>query len=508
MKKRMEDQNLSSASNQQSHTNEPNNQAKTQPDVTGPSNKINGPSTSHDNVLSNSNQQQHPPIVQWSYTPQNATQQLMAVSFPNQAPSPFNQWQHFLHQVHTCQAHQTPLPNTAYHVGYQFPGFPCSCNSSSWLGQMQQLEHSYYAYNSSGAPGFSSATTTMPSCSTYGNQSLESGTIKQTAKLSRKHQQLWDAQSVENIQLRSMVDKLQDEVSDHKGRLVKLEEEVSSLKQDYKDRLVKLDEEVLSLKQDYKDRLVKLEEVSSLKQKVETPKAAEVIGTIPVGTGQPPKRGRGRPKRSLASLEASHEPHPRAPGRKPALNPFQLESNSPIFEKVILKKVENKEISNHSTSRIAQEENNGKILNGVCNSMIPAYQGQDNQEYHGVKMRGSETVFSCASGVQINFERGEDKSMKMVYSEQSHPSKVLNNSIGDSTKNIGNTGNGNHGLTSSNDFARDVLDKADQIIFRSGSLVQQEENGEDTSEEMEVGIVRSSKDENEEEMGDDTSFSA
>ncbi|CAL0314359.1 unnamed protein product [Lupinus luteus] len=445
----------------------------------------------------------------------------MAVSFPNQATSPFNQWQQFLHQVHvfaqstspfsqpqrlggpnvppifqTWQAHQTPFPNMAYHVGYQLPGFPCPCNSSSWLGHMQQFDHSYCAYNSSGAPGFSSATT-MPSCSTSGKQSYEGGTIKQTAKLSQKHQQLWEAQSVENFQLRSMVDKLQAEVSD------------------YKDHLVKLEEEVASLKQDYKGCLVKLEEVSSLKQKVETPKAAEVIGTIPVGTGQPPKRGRGRPKRSLASLEASHEPNPRAPGRKPALNPFQLESNSPIFEKVILKKVENKEISNHSTSRIAQQENNGKILNGVCNSVMPACQGQVNQE---VKMCGSEAVFSCASGVNISFERGDDnKGMKMAYSEQSHPSKVLNNSTCDSTKNIGNTCNGNHGLTSSNDFASDGLDKAYQIIFRSGSLVQQAEklspglnsaNGEVASEEMEDGIVRSSKDENEEEMGEDTSFSA
>ncbi|OIV94672.1 hypothetical protein TanjilG_25896 [Lupinus angustifolius] len=524
----MKDQNLISACNHQYQTNEPNNQV--QLDVTGPSNKINSPS--HENVHSNSNQQQQPPIVQWSHTPQNATQQLMAVSFPNQVLSHgvFNQWQQFLNQLQvfaqsispscqsqwpgganpllggpnvppifqTLQAHQTPLPNMPYHVAYPFPGFPGPCNHSSCLGQMQQLQHSY-AYNSPGAPGFSSATPTMPSCSTSGKQTSESGTIKPTAKLSQKHQQLWEAQSVENVQLRSMVDKLQAEVSD------------------YKDRLVKLEEEVSSLKQDYKNQIMKLEQVSSLKQIVETPKAAEVIQTIPAGTGQPPKRGRGRgrPKR-LASMEESHEPSPQSRGRKPALNPFQLDSNSPIFEKVVLKRVENKDIPNHPTTRIAQQENSGKILNGVSNSAKSTYQGRINQEYQGIKMSGSGAIICCASGVKINFERDKDKDMKMVYSQQSQPSKVLGICTSVSTKYIGNTSNGNHGLTSI-DSARDVLDAANQSLFHNGSLVEQREkispglnsaNEEDDSVEMEDAIVGSSKDENEEGMIDDTSFSA
>ncbi|CAL0331747.1 unnamed protein product [Lupinus luteus] len=433
--------------------NSQNNQV--QLDATGPSNKINSPS--HENVPSNSNQQQQPPIVEWSYTPQNATQQLIAVSFPNQASSPgvFNQWQQFLHQLQVfaqsispscqpqwpgganpllggpnfppifqnCQAHQTPLPNMPYHVAYPFP--------------------------------------------------------------------------VENVQLRSMVDKLQAEVSD------------------YKDRLVKLEEEVSYLKQDYKNRITKLEQVSSLKQIVETPKAAEVIQTIPVGTGQPPKRGRGRHKR-LASTEESHELRPQSRGRKPALNPFQLDGKSPIFEKVVLKRVENKDMPNHPTTRIAQQENNGKILNGVSNSAMSAYQGLVNQEYQGIKMSESGAIFCCASGVKINFERDKDKDMKMVYSQQSQPSKVLGNCTSASTKYIGNTSNGNHCLAST-DSERDVLDAANQSLFRNCSLVEQGEkispglnsaNEEDASVEMEDAIVGSSKDENEEEMRDDTSFSA
>ncbi|KAK7252742.1 hypothetical protein RIF29_36918 [Crotalaria pallida] len=545
----MKDQTLTSAS----HSIESNKVNKTQPDVPGHSNNISNPS-SHDNVAY-SNQQQHAPIVQWSsYTPQNATQQLMAVSFPNQPPSPgvVNQWQQFLQQVQvfaqstppfwpppqlpgggnqahgganfppvfqTWQAHQTPIPNVAYHVGYPFPGFPGPCNPSSMLGQMQQLQHSHNAYIA-GAPGFSSASPTMPSCSTSGEPSSPT---KPTTKLSRKHQQLWDAQSVENVQLRSMVDKLQAEVSDYKDRLMKLEEEVSSLKRDYKDHRMKLEEEVSSLKKQ-KVEIPKTGVIATIPV-VEIPKTG-VIATIPVGSGQPPKRGRGRPpKRSLSSLEQSHEPHPVAQARKPAaINQFQLERKSPIFEKVILKKAESREIPTRmshqenngkilngasSATRMMQPENNGKILNGPSNSVMPPHQRQVNQQYQGIKMSGSGAVFSFASGVKINFERDKDKDMKMVYSEQSQPNKVSNNGTGVSTKYIGYTGNGNHGLTSSNGSARALLDAAHQSVLHDASLIKHGEkiplesnsaNEEYASEELE--------DENEEEMGDDTSYSA
>ena len=162
-------------------------------------------------------------------------------------------------------------------------------------------------------------------------------------------------QSAANVQLWSVINKLQAEVSDYKDRLTKLEEEVSSLK-----------------------------------QKVAAP-PPEVNGNIPLGTGQPAKRGRP-PKRSLASVYALQESPPRTRGRKPAPSKPQFEIKSPIFEKVILKKADNKGIANHSTTTtMAQQQTNEKILNAVrdvsgnvqnngSNSLLSAHQGPVLQE--------------------------------------------------------------------------------------------------------------------------------
>lgn len=63
------------------------------------------------------------------------------------------------------------------------PWDPTSC-----LAQMHQLQHPY-VYN------FSGASTWMPGCLVSGEHSLQRGIIKPPAKLSQKHQQLWEAQA-------------------------------------------------------------------------------------------------------------------------------------------------------------------------------------------------------------------------------------------------------------------------------------------------------------------------
>jgi hypothetical protein len=119
-------------------------------------------------------------------------------------------------------------------------------------------------------------------------------------------------QSKENAKLWSMVNKLQAEVSDYKGRLTMLEQEVSSLKKD------------------------KMEKSTN-----------EIVTAIPTLAGQPRKRG--RPSKQ-SSINALYQSQPLAHGKKPATTKPQFESKSPIFEKVVLKKVDHKEISVHSAS--------------------------------------------------------------------------------------------------------------------------------------------------------------
>lgn len=297
-------------------------------------------------------------------------------------------------------------------------------------------------------------------------------------------------QSVENVQLWSVVNNLQAEVADYKDRLMKV-----------------------------------TEEVTSLKQKVEEP-AAEVVGTVAAATGQPSKRG--RPKRSVTSVHALCESLPRARGRKAALSKAQPETKSPIVEKVILNKVENKEKAYHSTTSGAQQENNEKISDAVTdvsvnfgisqsNSMTSTYQAQV-QEYQGIQICG--TAFHSASGVKGNAEK--DKDCKLAYSGLSQPDKVMNNSMDVSAKYIGSTGNGSLGWLSgipSQDSTKNVLDATRQNFFPNGCFIQRGgkishgwnfANEEDASEELEDAVVGLARDENEneEEMGDDTSSGA
>ncbi|TKY70699.1 hypothetical protein E2542_SST06990 [Spatholobus suberectus] len=527
MENKKNDQKPGFVCNQESQTNDEPQDKQDNVNV-GPSAKISSPS--YDSGP-NSNQQQQAPIVQWPYTPQNATEQFLAMHFPTQAspPGALNQWQQLPHpqvfaqsaspfwQPHPPGANvstifqpftdtgfpggpssttQTLVPNMCYH--YTFPSFPCSWDPSSYMAQLYQMQHPY-VYSFPGALNFSSTTPKVPDCLASREHSSQRGIIRPHAKISQKHQQLWEAQSAENVQLWSVINKLQAEVSDYKDRLKKLEEEVSSFK-----------------------------------QKAEVP-TNKVIGTIPVETAQP-SRKRGRPKRSLASVDALYEPHLRAGDRKPApsnslsqsKSPFFEKVKSPIFEKVILKKVENKDIANRFTS---VKESNVNILNGVkdvscsiqtnqCNPIMSAYQGQVHQEYQGIQACGSGPALCSPSGVNVNF--GKEKDLKLVYSELSQPGKVLTNSMGFSAKYIGNTSNGNIGLTypalPSQDTAKDVLDVGRQSFFHNGSFIQQGgnithgwtlsfANEEDASEDMEDAMVGSAKDENE-VIGDDTSSAA
>ncbi|KAG5070009.1 hypothetical protein AAZX31_01G184000 [Glycine max] len=421
--------------------------------------------------MPNSNQQQQPPIVQWPCTPQNATEQFLTMHFPTQAspPGALNQWQQFQYQQVFAQTAssfwqpqppganvpsffqpftdtgfqggpsstiQTLLPNMSCH--YTFPGFPHSWDPPSYMAQLYQMQHPY-VFSFPGAPNFSSATPKVPDRLASVEHSSQNGIMRPPSKLSQKHQQLWEAQSAENVKLWSVINKLQAEVSDYNDRLKKLEEEVSSFK-----------------------------------KKAEVP-TNKVIGTIPVLTVQPKKRG--GPKRSLASVDPSYESHLPAGGKKPALSNYLYQSKSPfgavkspIFEKVILKKVENKEITTRSTTTMVQHESNVNILNAVkdvsCNTQI----NQSNPI-----MSACQGQVPCGNGVNVNF--GKDHDLKVVYSEPSQPDKVLkNSSMGVSAKSVGNTGNGNVGLTScapSQDTAKDMLDVARRSFFHNGSFIQQ-----------------------------------
>ncbi|XP_047151658.1 uncharacterized protein LOC124823496 isoform X1 [Vigna umbellata] len=358
---------------------------------------------------------------------------------------------------------QTPPPSMCYN--YPFPVFPCYWGPSSYMAQLYQMQHPY-VHNFPDALNFSSATPKVPNCSASAENYSQIGNNKSPSELNQKYQQLWEAEKAENVELRRVAHKLRAKVSGYKDKLKKLQVEVSSFKQKAE----------LTFKQ--------------------------VIGTVPAGTTQPLKK-RGRPNRSLASADALNESYLLTGGKRPSMcnslsqNKSPFEKVKPIFEKVILKKVENKEITNRFATTMAQQENNVNILNtvkdGSCNTQInqtypikSACQGHVHQE--------SEGVLICESRVHVNF--GKDKDLR--------PSEVLNHDKSASSKKyIGNTG-----LNSGKHLEDNVKDVLDGIFIQQGqnitpgwSLRLAEE--EDVSEYIEG----SAKDEDE-VTGNDTSSAA
>ncbi|XP_004289381.1 PREDICTED: uncharacterized protein LOC101304044 [Fragaria vesca subsp. vesca] len=467
-------------------------------------------SPSNGNVPSLSHQ--YPVTFPWPYTPHHGGEQSPLVSRPfvaTQSPLPgaLSQWPQFPHQVQYGQpprtypqsaapfwlpqppgyplpasnapstlqpfvavgatdvsggsstTNQPQVPNFYYHAGYPYPGFPGTCDSSSWWNQAQAPQHlCTYAFPGSSPPA------SLPSCSTALGQAVGKGIIRPPAKLSNKHQQLWDAQSAENVQLWSAVNHLQSEVSDYKNRLARLEAELSSLKAVGEETTTQVSEAVLYAK--------------------------------------PSKRG--RPKRSVASADAVHspnKPHRRARGRKPPVpavcSAQQFDSKSHLFEKVILNKVEDKQKALHLAAAVEQGNNASHVVTHSCGNMeingtsstMPAVHYQFQQELRGVQTCGNGSASSEMKGTDV-------KANNTTYPifPQNIPWPYNNTSeIEGNDPNIGTNGLYNSGI---------VISQGGQVI-PGWSFV----NEADTSDRLEDTVLGSGKNDNEEIMGGDESSS-
>ncbi|KAG6645800.1 uncharacterized protein LOC122318058 [Carya illinoinensis] len=502
-----------------------------------------------------SQNQQHSPVLQWPYTAQHAVEQSPLVSKPcptTQSSSPIiqNQWQQLLnlqqnptsHQAHqgqpmhfvqpaspfwlpqhpayllpgvnapctfspltplgttdvswqapgalgggTPSTNQPHIPNCCYQVGYAYQGFPGPWDHSSWSGQGQQSQPPC-TYSFPGAYGFFPLPT--PQLSNHAaslGQPFQRGFIRLPTNLSQKHQQLWDSQSAENVQLWNVINLLQSEIADYKNRLMKLEVAVSSQK-----------------------------------PTVEEP-TSQVTGS---GSARQPLK-RGRPKKKLMNaLTSPSESNHRAQCTK--LPSFRAPSGSKsiIFEKVILRKAEDKE-KVPCVSVITEQENIEKVSNIVSphtignsgingnNQMMPAFQNHVHREFSGVQISG----FGLSSSSELKSIDEKVKDLKTDHSILSQQAKGMNNN-GASPIYMGATANGSLGFHSyiTPDYSgRNLLNIGSQGVHNDCNVTSQEgkiipgwgfANDEDASEELETAVVGSTKDENEGEMGDDVSSGA
>ncbi|KAG6594940.1 hypothetical protein SDJN03_11493, partial [Cucurbita argyrosperma subsp. sororia] len=151
--------------------------------------------------------------------------------------SPLSQPQQFLFSLQPfwVQPHPSIAQPQCYPVGYPtYPGFPGSWDASTWGAQTQPLLFPGMSNYSRASYGFVSSqfwSMPAPNCITSSSvQPLSRGVIKPPEKLSKTHQRLWGAQSAENVQMWNMIGQLQGELGECKGRLIKLEAEISSFR--------------------------------------------------------------------------------------------------------------------------------------------------------------------------------------------------------------------------------------------------------------------------------------
>lgn len=209
---------------------------------------------------------------------------------------------------------------------------------SSWLDQIHQLQHPY-AYNFLGALAHSSATPRMLNFLGSGDHSFQRGIIRPPAKLSQNtsnfgklrwmsyvypqllHQNYvcYDFWSVPYLLIWTSESCTQQRMFSYGVSLI-------TCKQKW------------LITRTVSWRLQENFHHSNRKWKSATLKLLRLFAAA---IGQPKKRW--RPKRSMTSVNALCESVPQACGRKAALSKAQLETKSPIFEKVVLNKAENKE---------------------------------------------------------------------------------------------------------------------------------------------------------------------
>ncbi|KAA8531509.1 hypothetical protein F0562_006138 [Nyssa sinensis] len=493
-------------------------------------------SSSHENAPSLN--QQFQPIVQWPYTTQPAVEQSPLISkpcIPDQSASPIilSMWQQSQHQQpnptaqqfqqnqpppHLVQSampfwlpqrpayhlagtnvpcsynpftpvgtsdvnwqgpsitgggisaiNQPQIPSFCYHVGYPYPG---PWDPSSWWGQPQTPS----TYTFPGACNyFSSPSQPVSGCSAAAAESFQKGIIRPPPKLSQKHQQLWEAQSAENVQLWAVVGHLQSELADYKSRLMKLEADILSLK-----------------------------------STAEEP-AAHGTGTSLAGL--PSKRG--RPKRAIASVNVLPSPEEfrsRARVRKPAPCNAQYEARELNFEKVCLSKVEDKEKAFNSIANIHQvkgDKNATVYTNNSGNNQISGSGPAFDNHIPGLQI----------SGVGLNSSdliRSDDKTedSKAAFSFLTQHVKGIESKDA-SASYVGTINNGNFGWPSNiplQDCGRGLLNISCQSFYNDGSVTGQGEksgwsfvNGDDSSISLANAAVGSPKDKDEETEDDDIS---
>ncbi|GLJ30539.1 hypothetical protein SUGI_0604570 [Cryptomeria japonica] len=130
--------------------------------------------------------------------------------------------------AHPANDHAAPY---GYQGGYAYPvGYPGPWDPAAWWAHSHHQAPYPYPYPPfSGGYGYM-APPVPPAAGIAPSGTYQRGIIRPPTGLSQKHQRLWEAQSMENVQLWSALARAESEIAAYRGRLMKLESDLFAVK--------------------------------------------------------------------------------------------------------------------------------------------------------------------------------------------------------------------------------------------------------------------------------------
>lgn len=130
--------------------------------------------------------------------------------------------------AHVANEHATPY---GYQGGYPYPvGYPGPWDPAAWWAHSHQQTPYPYPYPPYGGGYGYMAPPAPPTAGSTPGGAFQRGIIRPPAGLSQKHQRLWEAQSMENVQLWCALARVESEIAAYRARFMKLESDVFALK--------------------------------------------------------------------------------------------------------------------------------------------------------------------------------------------------------------------------------------------------------------------------------------
>eukprot|EP01018_Ginkgo_biloba_P002000 Gb_34768 [translate_table: standard] len=131
--------------------------------------------------------------------------------------------------AHAASDHATPY---GYQGGYAYPvGYPGPWDAAAWWAHSHQQAPYPYPYPAyGGGYGYMAAPPAPPTAGSAPSGGCQRGVIRPPSGLSQKHQRLWEAQSMENVQLWGALARAEADIAAYRGRLMKLEADLFAMK--------------------------------------------------------------------------------------------------------------------------------------------------------------------------------------------------------------------------------------------------------------------------------------